>query len=280
MSSHSSYARNTSHPRSGWRNSQLLLANKERRSDLTAPQLYSPQPSMHSSDSGHNIASSREMGPPPPFHSDFTTPPRPIEIEVHSSRTLPSPSVPSSTTWDNFSTPGFGGFSEYGSGRPLPLDTHIRTNAPDPLQQWYTGNDGPWIPKGISTVPEERLLVRTKAGTRIPLHHGNNYRQPNPSDAGTLHYGVAPSDSGYGTRHSDGNASVFSADVNDREQDCQNLGHVTDFQPFQSLNEVMQQRDTRSNEHWLPIAGSSPSRTPSLLCPTCQKPVKTPSELK
>ena len=161
MSTQSSYARNSSHPRSVRPNPQHLVSESP-PSDSHASQFYSSQNSMHSPDSGH-YGSAREMGPPPSFQSDFPAPLRPIEIEVNSSRILPSPSVPSSAPWETFPAPGFGGFSDYGSGRPLPLDNQVRTNAPDPLQQWYTGNDGPWIPKGISTVPEERLTFKTKS---------------------------------------------------------------------------------------------------------------------
>ena len=226
------------------------------------------------------------MGPPPSFSSDFPTPPQPIEIEVNSSRTLPNPSASSSTTWDNYSSPGFGGFSDYAPnniGRQLPVDNQVRGVAPDPLQQWYTGNDGPWIPKGISVVSEERLQSRARAGNRMPIPYVNHYRQPNPSDGGSFQYGVPPSDSGYGTRHSDGNASVFSADINDRDQDCQSLaGHVAEFQPFQGgLNsDVVQHRDARVNDTWALVPSSSPSNTPTLVCPTCRKSLKTRSELK
>jgi hypothetical protein len=225
------------------------------------------------------------MGPPSSFGTDFSAAPRPIEVVVNSSRTLPSPAASSPASWENFSSPGFGGYSDYGPARPLAVDNQVRTSAPDPLQQWYTGNDGPWIPKGISTVPEERQIHSSaRAGNRIPMPYGNQCRQPNPSDTGSLHYGVAPSDSGYGTRHSDGSASVFSADINDRDQDCQSLvGHVAEYQPFQGLNNnevALQQRDTRPNEPWPPVPGSFPSNTPSLVCPTCRKPVKTRSELK
>jgi hypothetical protein len=282
MSTQSSYARNGSHQRNVRRNSQHSVP-ESLRSDRFVSQFYHSQASISSPDSGQYLGATREMGPPPSFPSDFPTPPQPIEIEVNSSRTLPSPSASSSVPWDNFSSPGFGGFSDYGPpnvGRPV--DNQVRGSPPDPLQQWYTGNDGPWIPKGISVLSEERLHSRVRAGNRMPMPYGNHYRQPNPSDAGSFQYGVTPSDSGYGTRHSDGNASVFSADINDRDQDCQSLvGHVVDYQPFQGLNnEVVQHRDARVNDAWAPVPSSSPSNTPNLVCPTCQKPLKTRSELK
>jgi hypothetical protein len=281
MSTHSSYARNSSHPCNVWRSPRILPSKIP--SDSGALQFYPLQASVNSQDSGRFLASPREMGPPPAFHSDFPAPPRPIEIDVKSSRTLPNPSVASPVTWETFSTPGLVGFSDFESDRPLPVDNQVRNSAPDPLQKWYTGNDGPWIPRGISTVPsEERLHSRARAGNRMPMPYGYHYRLLNPSESGSIHYGVAPSDSGYETRHSDGNASVFSAPINDRDQDCQSLpGHVSDYQPFPCLNEVLSpQLDTRSNERWPAVPSSSPPSTPNLVCPTCRKPLKTRSELK
>lgn len=202
-------------------------------------------------------------------------PPQPVEIDVSSSRTLPSPSA-SSVPWDSLFTSGFGGHPDYGQSRPIPLDNQVRTNAPDPLQQWYTGDDGPWIPKAIHPMPEETTHSRGDRTT----HYGNQYRQPSPPDAGSFKYGIAPSDSGYGTRRRYESNSAFSADTIDRDQDCQSLvGHVADFQPFQGLHEVVQQGDTRFNESW----GFVPTSLPfdlNLVCPTCHKSVKTQSELK
>ncbi|KAG0645066.1 Transcriptional activator GLI3 [Hyphodiscus hymeniophilus] len=216
---------------------------------------------MHSPDAGHYVGSSRDMAPPPSFQSDFPAP-RSTEIEVISSRTLPSPSGSSSATWENFPAPGYGGLSEYGSGRPQPFDTQIHCSNGTLVMMGRGSRKGYPLCQGKGPIQEQE--------------------QPNPSDAGSLHCGVPPSDSGYGTRHSDGNASVFSADINDRDQDCQSLGgQAADYQPFQGFNDVViQQRDARSSEHWPPVPSSSPSNAPGLLCPNCQKPVKTRSELK
>jgi len=223
------------------------------------------------------------MGPPPPL--DF--PPQPIEIDLNSSRTLPSPSASSSAAWDstNFQPHVFGdmlyGSSNVAKMQQLPMDSTVRGPPQDPLLQWYTGNDGPWIPKVIPEIVSEERLSRVQSGNRNPMSYTGHYRQPNPSDAGSFQYGGSHSDSGYGTRRSVGNASVFSADVTERDQDCQSLaGHVADFQPFQGLNEVLQTRDARINESWSLPAPSSAASDTSLVCPTCQKSVKTRSELK
>jgi hypothetical protein len=218
---------------------------------------------------------SREMGPPLEF------PPRPMEIDLNISRTLPSPSTTAVSTWDSngFQPQGFGDVSYPSSNgaKMAPLDN--RASPQDPIMQWYTGNDGPWIPHKVipEIVPGDRFPLK-HAGGHNPVSYGNQYRQPNPSEAGSFQYGVPHSDSGYGTRRSVGNTSVFSADIPERDQDCQSLAsHVPEFQQFQGMNEVIQQRDTRLNDSWNP---SNPSDIPSLVCHVCRKGVKTPSELK
>ncbi|RAL58561.1 hypothetical protein DID88_003337 [Monilinia fructigena] len=57
------------------------------------------------------------------------------------------------------------------------------------------------------------------------------------------------------------------------------LHYSNDYQPFQGLNEALQSCENRAAEPWpsnLPISINSPG----FLCPTCQKSVKTKSELK
>jgi hypothetical protein len=218
----------------------------------------------------------KDMGPP---SLDF--PPRPMEIDLTLSRTLPSPSSSGVAPWEsNFiQSQGLGDVSYAPSQAPRmpPIASHMRGSPQDALASWYNINDGPWVPQ--TAIPE---LV---PGDRVPPKHinfhnltsyGNQYRQPNPSEAGSFHYGVSHSDSGYGTRRSVGNTSVFSGDVPERDQDSQSLtGHMSEFQSFQGVNEVMQ-HESRMNESWNPTALNSSS----LVCSTCQSQVKTQSELK
>jgi hypothetical protein len=155
------------------------------------------------------------------------------------------------------------------------------TSAQDPLAQWYMGNDGPWIPHRVipDIVPEDRSQSR-QAGNRNNLSYTGQYKPPNPSDAGSFQFGPPHSDSGYGTRRSVGNTSVYSADVPERDQDCQSIpGHVQDFQSFQTPNEVFQ-RDGRTNDQSWSHPASSPPSPSGLVCPTCRRQVKTQSELK
>ncbi|KAF7933756.1 uncharacterized protein EAE98_003465 [Botrytis deweyae] len=259
MSMHPSYPRNGSYPR----------------------HYYPSPPSMHNaSDSGYG-STRGEMGPP---SLDF--PPQPIEIDLSNSRTLPSPSPSSSVAWEPTLFPSPHGFPDLNSPygpisrmQQLPMD---RATGQAPLLQWYADNDGPWYPKTISDpISEERTNIKVRSSNRAPVAFGGPYRQQDPLENGSFHFGGPPqSDSGYETRRSHGNASIFSSDINDRDQDCQSLaGHVADYQPFQGLNEALQSRENRTPEAW-PTHLPASINSPGLFCSTCHKSVKTKSELK
>ncbi|TAQ90940.1 hypothetical protein B7494_g703 [Chlorociboria aeruginascens] len=222
--------------------------------DQPAKDFYPNQASSSNPDQVRSYGPGREMDLP---QLEFA-PPQPVEIDLNNSRTLPSPAS-SSSVWDSagLPQPGFGEMTSiYGpTNMPrisqVPMENQSRAPTQDPLLQWYSANDGPWIPKGISEVlPEERINARAQSGNRMPMSFGTHYRQHNPSDNGTFQYGVPHSDSGYGTRRSDG--SILSADVTDRDQDCQSLtSHIAEFQPFPGLNDLMQQpREPRTSDTW------------------------------
>lgn len=240
---------------------------------------------MNPTDSSTLFAVAREMGP--------SYPPQPIEIDLNNSRTLPSPSASVSNTWDSpmFPPHGIGEGSQFASSsfqRHLQIETQGRTANQDPLVNWYTGNDGPWIPKGISEVVTDERLPKGRVSSGMSARYGNVYRQPIPSDAGSYQFGApAPaSDSGYGSngaKRSDGNASIFSADVTDRDPDLQSLaGQITEYLPYPGMGDVMHHREIRTHDHWTNSLPSSsvPDPQPKLICPTCNKTVKTRSELK
>lgn len=236
---------------------------------------------MHNtSDSGYGSARG-EMAPP-----SLEFPPQPIEIDLSNSRTLPSPSPSSSIAWEPTLFPSPHGFPDLNSPygpisrmQQLPMD---RATGQAPLLQWYADNDGPWYPKTISDpISEERTNIKVRSNHRAPVAFGGPYRQQDPLENGSFHFGGPPqSDSGYETKRSHGNASIFSSDINDRDQDCQSLaGHVADYQPFQGLNEALQSRENRTPETW-PTHLPASINSPGLFCPTCHKSVKTKSELK
>ena len=235
------------------------------------------------------FGSTREMLPPT-THMDF--PPRPMEIDLNgsilnSSRTLPNPSASAPAAWGEslFGThPLDNPFGTITSSRSQqPVDNPVRTGQEDPLVQWYSANDGPWIPKQIMDAGTDERSNSQQTGNRIPQLYGRQYRSSSHVDGGSFHYSVPHSDSGYGTRQSVGNTSVFSGDVNERDQDNHSLlGPSTDYQSFPGFNDSMQMQshDARIGHTWATPPGVSPPASPNLICPTCGKAVKTPSELK
>lgn len=218
--------------------------------------------------------------------------PQPMEIaDLSISRTLPSPTATASSNLELLPPPSQG-YGEIMYNNPhlakiyqqFPADGQIMRPAQDPIQDWCS-TDGPWT--HVSKVMPSNHLIsdarfqskQTSSRTHIPP--GGQYRPHNPSESGSFHYGVPHSDSGYGTHRSVANTSVFSGDVPERDQDCQSLtSRVENFPPFIGSNEEMQQRDTRSfdNMQWPSVTSVPESR--GMVCPTCNKPVKTQSEMK
>lgn len=227
------------------------------------------------------------MGPPYPA--------QPVEIDLNNPRTLPNPSpsatASASNAWDSATFPpnGIGELSTYGPPsvpRQLHMDTQGRSTAQDALAKWYDSNDGPWIPKvTLEGIPSERQSG-ARVGSRMSNLYETQFRQPIPSDVGLYPYATPPSDSGYGSnaaRRSDGNASIFSQDVADRDQDLHSLtGQPAEYQTYHAMGEVLQSRDVRFNDQWPSSLPSSmlPDSPPSFICPTCNKTVKTRSELR
>ncbi|KAL3424271.1 C2H2 type zinc finger domain protein [Phlyctema vagabunda] len=241
--------------------------------------LYPPTPLSSRPEQGH-YGFSKGMGPPA-----LDMPPQPIEIDLNS-RLLPNPSVLPSWEPGLLPSSGLGDMhSPYGSssmGRPqqYPAESRGRGGGQDPILSWYTGNDGPWIPKGISAVTDERHPNRHQTD-RVTVPFGGQYRESISSENGTLQYGVPPSDSGYGTRRSVGTASVFAGDVPEKETDCQSLtGHIGEYSPFQGL----EPQESRNGDLWShsvnPAATIPIVDTNTLYCNTCAQYVKTRSELK
>ncbi|KAG9232581.1 hypothetical protein BJ875DRAFT_380381 [Amylocarpus encephaloides] len=257
------------------------LPNYHRNGTHSRP-YYPSLASIASTDSNPLYGTTRDMGPPLPV--DF--PPQPVEIDLNCSRTLPSPSTSGLNIWEpNLPHSGFVD-GVYGSSsvtrmQQSPSDNQVRGPNQDPIAQWYSGNDGPWVPKVIPDAAVDERNQSRRSGNRSIVSYGTQYRQTNPSDAGSAQFAIPPSDSGYGTRRSIGNTSVFSADIPDRDQDCQSLaGHVESYQPFQGFNDVFQSRDSRSHDSWAIPTIPPGSASSSFTCLTCKKPVKTQSELK
>lgn len=143
-----------------------------------------------------------------------------------------------------------------------------------PLDHWVR-DDGPW------TALNPDVLARDPFPESSDSRHAST-----PYDNGDRapRHRVPPSDSGYGTvLQSVGTTSVFSGDLNDRDQDSP---ISLDFHLRSRHQEVFERASDdptlkRSTSKWLEPASSPSKRQKSMLtCLTCHKPVKTRSELK
>ncbi|CAL3967700.1 unnamed protein product [Diplocarpon coronariae] len=170
-------------------------------------------------------------------------------------------------------------------GGNTPRISAIRNDGPsrgpheNPLLQWYTGNDGPWnpIPKATTESAVEDGPLSKQMGHRNNISYSSQYRQQNPVETENSQFGGSHSDSGYGTRCSVGNISVFSADVHESDHDSHSIAGLSlDYPPCHG---VLQVRDSRTNDSRMPPSGHA-SDSPGLVCPACNKTVKTNSELK
>ncbi|CZT10077.1 uncharacterized protein RAG0_14658 [Rhynchosporium agropyri] len=235
--------------------------------------------SISSRDQGQMFA--RGMG-----HSLTDFLPQPVEIDLSLARTLPNPGISAFMPSEfGFPPQGLGGMPYLGSSisriPTISSESQIRGISGAPLDHWYTDNDGPWNPyqkSGTESVIDDRLLSRHTANCN--LSYSGQYRHPNTSDAARFALEIPPSDSGYVTRRSMGNTSVFSADIQDRDQDGNSMAAPSpDYPVFSGYNEVLQQHYRRLPSTWSPQT-THPSGPPRLSCPTCHKPVKTQSELK
>ncbi|KAH9900144.1 hypothetical protein F4778DRAFT_158908 [Xylariomycetidae sp. FL2044] len=156
------------------------------------------------------------------------------------------------------------------------------------MRSWYRSNDGPWIPPGLASIPDDGRTSAVAGGMPPqPMGFHGQYRESIvPSECDTTP-GVLPSDSGYGSyvaKHSVANDSV--CDDFDRNQDAQSLaGNISElpFHPFHGQD--MMQKIGVNTGIWISTPVSGPDRQyhmvePQLMCTTCGKTVKTNSELK
>ncbi|KAH8809233.1 hypothetical protein F5884DRAFT_858728 [Xylogone sp. PMI_703] len=229
------------------------------------------------------------MAPPPQL--DYHHQPQPMEINLSSSRFLPPPSAASSS-WEyssplpgDMSTPfGAPGMTRVAHTSQISIDSQTRALEQSSIQQWYAANDGPWLPKTLID-PALRALSQDRAQTSNPQPSFDTRCRPhNASDSDGLLFQPTPSDSGYGTatRRSVGNASVYSADMNEREVDCQSFNEPVpvDQQLYNGLGGISSTRDIGTDGAWDPLPTIIFTPASTLVCPFCEKPVRTKSELK
>ncbi|EKD20902.1 C2H2 type zinc finger domain protein [Drepanopeziza brunnea f. sp. 'multigermtubi' MB_m1] len=156
----------------------------------------------------------------------------------------------------------------------LPNDGHSRGPPENQLHQWYAGNDGPWNPITRLITDSTADSMSKQTFNRDPSSYSGHYRQQNPVESLNFQFGVPNSDSDYGTRRSVANISVFTADVHERDQDTySSVTSVPDFHSFHGYG------NSRTSTSWT-SPNSHVAESPALICPTCDKFVKTNSELK
>jgi hypothetical protein len=248
------------------------------RSRNTVPSIADPNSSQY----GFNP---RPMAPPPPYNGI----PQPVEVDLNISRpslTYPPPrggaaGYPSGPLED--ASLSFSSNPYYGK---IPLEYAAR-NTGDSLATWYTDNDGPWLPKGAvpDASQEERLHMRGQPTGYRSLGYGppigTLQRNGEPSDTGSFHYGGPTSDSGYGTepRRSLESSSIRSYDLATPSLDSRSLmDRRLEGQPYNDVGSLHEPLESiwPSGEIVIDTSGAPPS----LRCATCDKPVKTNSELK
>lgn len=155
------------------------------------------------------------------------------------------------------------------------------------LEAWYAANDGPWpfrgaVPEatqiGRSQLRDQQNRFRTNGyGPQLGRHH----RPGDPSETGSVHYGIPPpSDSGYGTRRSLENASVRSCEITNPTLDNRGFPERNLEIPFYGDNGPL--RDPSDANVWVRMSGGLELSDASsgMRCPTCNKIVKTKSEMK
>ncbi|KAK8083571.1 hypothetical protein PG996_002352 [Apiospora saccharicola] len=164
----------------------------------------------------------------------------------------------------------------------------------DAIANWYAGNDGPWIPKGLALPDDDDRSPSRIHNMSFQGHMGfpGQYRERYvPSECETSPPGLAPSDSGYGshaTKHSVTTTSVYDEPM-DRNTETQSLaGHLSEFHFPTSFGPGMEYmaKNTPSGAWDLtPQQSLQHSARPFegkgiIVCETCKKQVKTNSELK
>ncbi|KAK8036069.1 hypothetical protein PG991_002142 [Apiospora marii] len=174
-------------------------------------------------------------------------------------------------------------------GHPRGMPAHQ-----DAIANWYAGNDGPWIPKGLA-LPDDDDRSPSRIHNMSFQGHAmgfpGQYRERYvPSECETTPPGMAPSDSGYGshaTKHSVTATSVYDEPM-DRNTETQSLaGHLSEFHFPSSFGPGMEYmtKNTPSGAWELPPQQSlqqpaRPFEGKGIVCEICKKPVKTNSELK
>ncbi|KAI0095461.1 hypothetical protein F4814DRAFT_443504 [Daldinia grandis] len=151
---------------------------------------------------------------------------------------------------------------------------------------WYLRNDGPWTPPGLTSPQGDTRNSSILGNLRNDqLMFYGQYRE-SPSECDTVPPGGIPSDSGYGgsyvAKHSVANGSICDESI---DRNPESLGELS----FPSCTQDMMSRvnpETPWSQSQLPSTFSQPAVARqvnpegSKICETCNKVLKTKSELK
>jgi hypothetical protein len=142
------------------------------------------------------------------------------------------------------------------------------------LEQWYTRNDGPWIPKDVAYPGGRNGVNHRNHGFIFP----GTYRESiSPSECDTIPPGLMPSDSGYGShgaKQSNATASICYEDALDQQETQSLAGH------FSFGLDTRQWRQSQTPTQPPSLQRHNQTNVKELVCKTCNKTLKTNSELK
>ncbi|KAI0472547.1 hypothetical protein GGR56DRAFT_650771 [Xylariaceae sp. FL0804] len=171
----------------------------------------------------------------------------------------------------------------------LDVTTSMQPPCPtEPLSVWFTGNNDPWIPSGLTSgqddarpssaqvVPDPRAQSFSFAG-----HHRGSVV---PSECDTMPPGAIPSDSAYGSYNTMPSVATGSVCDESYNRNAGAQSHVADLNYPQSIPDMLPKDGMFPPASWGHPPGHPPDRQlhldSSLVCQTCHKSVKTGSELK
>lgn len=210
--------------------------------------------------------------------------PQPDDMRNYAALQAPECSAPWDGTLPNY---GYVDTSLFRQNQD-PIETAVRSGPqdPNPLLNWYTNNDGPWVPPG--TVPDISMDhnqsrgrlpgFRSTASSIVPTDP-KHIRDANASGFGGFPFVFSPtSDSGYATRKSFENGSVFSSPL---RASLSSQSH--DNRSFPMLQVSARANGSELSDSWAGSQSASAihqAHSDALQCPTCGMAVKTKSELK
>ncbi|KAH8194605.1 hypothetical protein TruAng_011224 [Truncatella angustata] len=144
------------------------------------------------------------------------------------------------------------------------LSTYGHQVSADPLQQWYTRNDGPWHPKGIAAPGSQIGQTQVSNGYVFSGHYRESI---SPSECDTAPPGPMPSDSGYGShrpKHSIATTSICYDDSLDTQENTSIVGNFAFTMDPNQWVQPQGQRPASAMQRFTNSEGKE------LICETCR----------